>query len=199
MSETQASLYEVFEHQKTDLLIALLSSEPTLCPTLLIVRARDTVHSLTSELNRNKFVTNSLHGNKKPELRLRTLEDFSAGKFPILVSTESILREMSIPETCRVIYFEPPERDEDYIEHLRTGRAVISLLTQHESAQTARLEKLAVPLLRLRLEGFPYDSQPKYQKTPRTGNKTNSKPLQHKKPKLKNKGPRRKTGRTRKR
>ena len=50
--------------------------------------------------------------------------------------------------------------------------------------------------------GFTYDKQPRLIKTQSKkghSNKTGSKPLQHKKPKLKNKGPRRKTGRTRKR
>ena len=199
MSDHIASIYEVFEHQKTDLLIALLQSQPALSSNLVLVRSKDTLHSLTSTLNQKNLVTNSLHGNKKPELRQRTFKDFVEGKFPVLVSTEAILRDMPHPEDCPLIYFEPPERDKDFLEHLNNQRSVVVILTQHESAQSTRLEKLSGSLPRLHLDDFAYDSQPKHQKTARTGNKTNSKPLQHKKPKLKNKGPRRKTGRTRKR
>lgn len=200
MTEHNASIYEVFEHQKTDLLVDLLQRSSISSPALVFVRSRDNVHALTSDLNKAGVTTDSIHGSKKPELRDRTLKEFLSRKFPVLVATESVLRERDLSPVNAIVYYEPHERDDDYREHLGGGHQLISLISQSEHNQAAKLDDLAgSPLPRKKLEGFPYASQPKNKKGQGGGNKTQSKPLQHKKPKLKNKGPRRKTGRTRKR
>lgn len=167
---------------------------------IIFVRSRDLVHALTSDLHNAGLASDSIHGSKKAELRERTLKDFLAGKFPALVATESVLRDSDLTSVDHVIYFEPHELDADFLKHLETSKEVITFITQKEHNLLQKLDKLAdADLPRKKLEGFPYASQPKNQRGAGGGNKTQSKPLQHKKPKLKNKGPRRKTGRTRKR
>lgn len=200
MPDCTQSLYEVFDHQKTELLIHFLKEIPAGEKVAIFLRSRDGVHALTTALNVSGFPTDSLHGNKKPELRERTLKEFREGKFLVLVATEAILREAGPCEVENVVYFEFYEREADYQRHLEAASTLSVFITQDEHNLIAKLEKVAGPTLKKkRLEGFPYASQPKNKRGPGGGNKTGSKPLQHKKPKLKNKGPRRKTGRTRKR
>ena len=200
MPASSPFIYNVFDHQKTDLLIALLKEIPATESVVVFLRSRESVHTLTSELNKAGISVDSVHGSKKPELRERTVKEFLARKFQVLVTTESVVRETDLSSVETIIYFEFHERDADYLRHLENGGRVINFITQEEHSHLPKLDKLAggeVP--RIRLEGFPYATQPKNKKGPGGGNKTQSKPLQHKKPKLKNKGPRRKTGRTRKR
>ena len=200
MATCTPSIYEVFDHQKTDLLIALLKETPGMTSVAVFLRSRDNVHLLTSTLNTAGLTTDSVHGSKKPQLRERTLREFLAGKFRILVATESTTRDIDLSSIPHIIYFDFHERDTDYLRHLESAEQVINIITQDEQKHLLKLNKLiGSELPRKKLEGFPYASQPKNKRGPGGGNKTDSKPLQHKKPKLKNKGPRRKTGRTRKR
>lgn len=200
MPDRVPSLFEVFDHQKTDLLLRLLKEGSTAEKTLVFLRSRDAVHALNPILNAAGISTASLHGNKKPELRERTLREFREGKFRVLVATESVLREADAGEIDHVVYFEFYEREADFRGHLESKARLSVIITQDEHNLIPKLEKATGSALeRTRLEGFPYASQPKNKRGPGGGNKTGSKPLQHKKPKLKDKGPRRKTGRTRKR
>jgi len=200
MAACTPSIYEVFDHQKTDLLISLLNDSPEMTSVVVFLRSRENVHLLTSALNTAGLAADSVHGTKKPELRERTVREFLAGKFRILVATESVTRAVDLSRVAHIIYFEFHERDADFLRHLESADEVLTFVTQEEHSPLLKLDKLthaAIP--RKKLEGFPYASQPKNKRGPGGGNKTQSKPLQHKKPKLKNKGPRRKTGRTRKR
>jgi len=200
MAACTPSVYEVFDHQKTDLLISLLNHSAKMTTVVVFLRSRENVHALTSALSAAGISVDSVHGNKKPELRERTIKELLEGKFRVLVATESVVRATNLAKVGTVIYFEFPEKDADYLDHLETAERVLSFSTQDEHRLLLKLDKL-VPdgIPRERLEGFPYATQPKNKRGAGGGNKTQSKPLQHKKPKLKNKGPRRKTGRTRKR
>ena len=200
MANCTPSIYEVFDHQKTDLLISLLKETPEMKSVAIFLRSRENVHLLTSTLNAAGLATDSVHGSKKPELRERSIREFLAGKFRVLVATESTTREVDLSSIAHIIYFDFHERDADFLRHLESAEEVLSFITQEEHNLLLKLDKLiGTEVPRKKLEGFPYASQPKNKRGPGGGNKTDSKPLQHKKPKLKNKGPRRKTGRTRKR
>ncbi|MDE0859086.1 MAG: C-terminal helicase domain-containing protein [Akkermansiaceae bacterium] len=200
-------IHEVFEHQKADLLHHLLETEEDLHTVIVFSRSRDAVHALTSSLNKAGIPVGSLHGNKKIELRERSLRELKEGKIRVLVATEAVVRLLDIAGVRNVIHFEFHELDEDYLRRVecvqRAGGEVLTFVSPKDLNLLGKLEELVGETLpRRTAEGFAYDDQP------RTGkdlvgqvdrsNKTNSKPLQHKKPKLKNKGPRRKTGRTRK-
>ncbi|YCM43934.1 helicase-related protein [Verrucomicrobiaceae bacterium 227] len=194
------SIYEVFDHQKTDLLISLIKASPEMKSVVVFLRSRENVHLLTSALNSAGLATDSVHGTKKQELRERTVREFLAEKFRVLVATESVMREVDLSTVAHIVYFEIHERDADFLRHLESAKEVLTFITQDQLSLLPKLNQLVdgdIP--HKKLEGFPYATQPKNKRGVGGGNKTQSKPLQHKKPKLKNKGPRRKTGRTRKR
>jgi len=202
------SIYKVYEHQKTDLLLHLLAHRPEIDQAIIFLRTRDGVHSLSTTLRNADINIDSLHGNKKPELRDRALKDLRESRVRILVSTESSVRDLDLTGIHYFIHFEFHELDEDYLlrcDHAKkSGGEVITFVTQKETSLFQKLELLVeTELPEKTAEDFSYDDQPRVIKAPTAKgsgpNKTKSKPLQHKKPKLKNKGPRRKTGRTRKR
>ncbi len=201
------SIHEVFEHQKVDLLHHLLTENEDLHGVIVFSRSRDDVHALTSSLNQAGIKVGSLHGNKKVELRERALKELKEGGIRVLVATEAVVRLLDISGVRHVIQFEFHELADDYLKRVAcveaSGGEITTFVSPTDMNLLAKLEDLVgEELLRKIAPDFIYDEQPKKGKVlgddPNRSNKTSSKPLQHKKPKLKNKGPRRKTGRTRK-
>lgn len=204
MPPTLQSIYEVFEHQKRDLLLHLLASRSFPTPALVFVRNRETLLALNTEAGLNDLATDTISGSKKVELRERALQDLKKGTLQAIFATESVLSKADLSGIKSIIHFDFHEIDQDYLKRAESELAEITtFVTQGESKNLEELSKLvAVPLEERIAEDFSYDSQPRNFRTqPKKGqsNRTKSKPLQNKKPKLKNKGPRRKTGRTRKR
>ena len=204
MPATLQSIYEVFEHQKPDLLLHLLASEILPAPILIFVKNREPLLALNTKAGLNDLATDTITGSKKIELRERALHDLKKGTLQAIFATESVLREADLSGIKTIIHFDFHEIDQDYLKRAESDLAEITtLVTQNDLNKLDDLEKLVTgPLEKRTVEDFAYDSQPRnIRAQPKKGhsNRTNSKPLQNKKPKLKNKGPRRKTGRTRKR
>lgn len=204
MPALRQSIYEVFPHQKEDLLLHLLNESICESPTLVFVRSKETLHALNTAASRQDLETENISGNKKPEVRDRALEALKENAIKVLFATESVLRESDLSGIATIIHFDFHEIDADYLSHVESSSSeVITFITKNDQNRLSSLEELAKGKLEKCLaDGFTYDKQPRLMKTQSKkgqSNKTGSKPLQHKKPKLKNKGPRRKTGRTRKR
>ncbi len=205
MATCSHSVYEVFAHQKTDLLLHLLSRDLESQKTLIFVRSREQLQALTTALVHAGIAADSVSGSKKPELRSRALCELLTGKLRALVATAAILRDSDLAGIEQIIHFDPHELESDYLSHLEISRKEVStFISQNDQKALKALEEISnPPLSRKKALNFDYHSQPRKIRGPikktHAANKTNSKPLQNKKPKLKNKGPRRKTGRTRKR
>lgn len=205
MKVATQSIHEVYEHQKFEFALHLATQNADCQSTIIFIRSRDQLHSLTTELKLAGLKAESISGNKKPELRERAITDLKNGNIHFLVATEAVLRDTDLSGTERIIQYDFHELDQDYLKRSEScSLGITTLVTQNDAKLLARLEELIGNQLEKKyLSNFNYDDQPQYIKPLRAKgcgpNKTGSKPLQHKKPKLKNKGPRRKTGRTRKR
>lgn len=196
MSATLASIHEVFDHQKSDLLIHLLESSPEKEHVMVYTRTRDGVHALTAELNRTDVRVESLHGQKKLELRNRAISALKQGKVRVLVATDAVARELDLSGVHHVINVDVPELDSDYLARLEAvGVAegqMLTMISPKDVQERLRLEQLTgVELPSVQAEGFIYDSHPSQVKSSRKkGGKSKglrSKPLQNKKPKFKHK------------
>lgn len=204
MASCLQSIYEVFEHQKTDLLIHLLTRDEQISNAIIFLRSKDDLHALATIIRNEGIASDTISGNKKPELRDRALKNLQNGDIRILVATEAMLREADLAGLSRVIHFDFHELNPDYLKRVEIcTEEVTTLVTQKDQKHLKALQELAgSSLVEKTAEGFPYADQQAPTKRPGAKgsgpNKTGSKPLQHKKPKLKAKGPRRKTGRTRK-
>jgi len=198
------SSYSVFEHQKSELLVHLFQTKALKTPALVFVRNRETLHSLKTEASAAGLASDSISGTKKPADREQVLRELADATLDLVFATASPLRDCPPSNIATIVYFDPPELDDDYLASLDLAAQEITiLLARNDHATLPRLQKLTEAALIEKIDpDFNYDKQPRHLRIkPKKGqsNRTQSKPLQNKKPKLKDKGPRRKTGRTRKR
>lgn len=65
-----------------------------------------------------------IHSNKSQNYRMRAIEEFSAGKHRILISTDVMARGLDLDKISHVINFDTPAFPENYMHRIgRTGRA----------------------------------------------------------------------------
>ena len=98
-------------------------------------------------LLKNDINCKVLSGDIDQRQRLRTLEDFKAGKIKVLVATDVAGRGIHIEGVSHVINYTLPEDPEDYVHRIgRTGRAgasgiSISFASEDDSFQIPAIEK----------------------------------------------------------
>jgi len=89
-----------------------------------------------------------IHANKNANKRLRTVEDFAAGKCRILVASDLLARGIDVEGVTHVVNFVLPDAPEDYVHRIgRTGRAqragvAISMSAPYEEDSLQAIELL---------------------------------------------------------
>jgi ATP-dependent RNA helicase DeaD len=115
-------VYEIWREDKLNVLIRLLD-EPTEGATLVFGRTKHGVRNLGLKLERMGYNVDVLQGNLSQGQRDRVLEDFRAGKTPILLATNVAARGLDVLHVTRVINYELPETHELFTHRVgRTGR-----------------------------------------------------------------------------
>ena len=90
---------------------------------LVFGRTKHGVQKLSDELVKRGFKADAIHGNKKQNQRIRTLEKFKTNVIQILIATDVAARGLDIPNVSHVINYDLPESREVYIHRIgRTGR-----------------------------------------------------------------------------
>ncbi|MDP3994852.1 MAG: DEAD/DEAH box helicase [bacterium] len=91
---------------------------------LLFGRTKHGVQKLSNELVKRGFKADAIHGNKKQNQRIRTLDKFKNNRIQILIATDVASRGLDIPNVSHVINYDLPESYDAYIHRIgRTGRA----------------------------------------------------------------------------
>ncbi len=91
---------------------------------LIFGRTKFGVDKLAKALSRRHIHSESIHGNKTYNARIRALEAFKRGKVVALVATDVAARGLDIPAVSHVINYDLPSTYEDYVHRIgRTGRA----------------------------------------------------------------------------
>lgn len=91
---------------------------------LVFGRTKWGVQKLSDELNRRGFKAGAIHGNKRQNQRLQTLEQFKKNRISVLLATDVASRGLDIQNVTHVINYDMPATYEDYIHRIgRTGRA----------------------------------------------------------------------------
>lgn len=194
LSMISHAIYEVFHQQKNALLLHLLSETTELTHTLIVLRGREDVHALASDLQKEGVAVDSIHGKKKPELIARVMRELKAGVLKMVVVTDASARNLDLDGVKSVMQGDFPELKEDYQARLARveaeGEGVLySLATPDDRERLAQVEVLLdTKIQRSSVEGFNYDAKservrPTRNKTPKRGPR--SKPLQNKKQKWK--------------
>ena len=138
-------VYSVTARHKFDLLYNLLMQKH-LTQVLVFGNRRDRSRYIADRLNASGIRCELLSGDVPQNKRMRTLDDFRAGKIPVVVATDVAGRGIHVDGISHVINFDFPYEPQDYVHRIgRTGRAgaagiAISFACEDESFVIPEIE-----------------------------------------------------------
>ncbi|MEZ5507378.1 MAG: helicase-related protein [Gammaproteobacteria bacterium] len=115
---------------------------------MVFANRRDETRDLTHKLRDYDIKCAMLSGDVPQQKRIRTLEDFRAGRIRVLIATDVAGRGIHIDDITFVVNYHLPEDPEDYVHRIgRTGRAgksgtSISFACEEDAFQLPAIEKL---------------------------------------------------------
>ncbi|HTP66432.1 MAG TPA: DEAD/DEAH box helicase [Geobacteraceae bacterium] len=116
-------LYHVARKEKFPLLLGILGREGAE-RTMVFVNTKREAEFLHERLNANDYPCRVISGDVEQKKRLRILEDFKAGRLPIMIGTDVASRGLHIEGVSHVINYDLPQDAEDYVHRIgRTARA----------------------------------------------------------------------------
>ena len=133
--------------KKRSLLVRLIRSRD-MRQALVFVRMKRDANRLARQLQQDGIIAKEIHSDRSQADRMQALEEFKAGKVPVLVATDIAARGLDIEELPFVINYELPHTPEDYVHRIgRTGRAglqgeAISLVSPEEMKFLEDIERL---------------------------------------------------------
>ena len=91
---------------------------------LVFVNTKRQVDKIEKHLYIHGYKVDSIHGDKRQNVRKRSIEKFKEAHSRILIATDVAARGLDIKDITHVINFDIPNNYEDYIHRVgRTGRA----------------------------------------------------------------------------
>lgn len=117
------SLYQPASDEKVPLLLGLLDAmKPP--RSIIFVNTKRVAEKIESYLLGNDIACGTLSGDVRQSKRQRILEDFTAGKLPVLIATDVAARGLHIDDVSHVFNYDLPQQAEDYVHRIgRTARA----------------------------------------------------------------------------
>lgn len=115
--------YRVNNNEKNTQLNRLLMLErPESC--IIFCNTRFAVDRVQSFLSRKGYSCQALHGDIPQARRLKTIQQFKQGEFPLLVATDVAARGIHVESLSLVINYDVPIDKDNYVHRIgRTGRA----------------------------------------------------------------------------
>jgi len=118
------ALYNVARGDKALLLVHLLRQLDPGALSLIFTRTKHGADKLVKDLHRASIRAEAIHGNKRQNVRQRTLNAFRGGDTPVLVATDVAARGIDVDNIALVVNYDLPNEPETYIHRIgRTGRA----------------------------------------------------------------------------
>jgi len=139
-------LYRVGSHIKLNLLLGLLKMRAPK-NVLIFTNMKHTAFLVSKQLQANGHKARFLNGDLPQSERLKIIEDFMAGRFPILVATDVASRGLHIDDLEMVINYDIPQDCENYVHRIgRTARAgatglAITLASEKTADNLEAIEK----------------------------------------------------------
>lgn len=116
-------LYQPGSDEKIPLLLGLLE---TLQPprSIIFVNTKRAAEKIEGFLLGNDINCGTLSGDVRQSKRQRILENFTAGKLPVLIATDVAARGLHVVGVSHVFNYDLPQQAEDYVHRIgRTARA----------------------------------------------------------------------------
>ncbi len=139
-------LFIVDRAQKHDVIAEVAGREGR---TIMFVRTKHGVDTLTKRLARVGVRAGALHGGKTQSARTRTLAEFREGKVGVLIATDVAARGIHVDDVSLVVHVDPAADHKDYLHRAgRTARAgergtVATLVAYNEVRNTERMMRRA--------------------------------------------------------
>jgi len=142
----QQVYYRVNHREKSIQLNRLLLAErPESC--MIFCNTRNAVDQVQLYLSRKGYASQALHGDIPQGRRMKTIEQFRQGEFPLLVATDVAARGIHIDCLSLVINYDVPNEKDSYVHRIgRTGRAghggrAITLVTNDDIMDLYEIEE----------------------------------------------------------
>lgn len=145
--------------------------------TLVFVKTKHNAKKLASNLSKEGFEADSLHGNLRQNKRNIVISKFRANKIHVLVATDIAARGLDIPHIEHVINYDLPQQAEDFIHRMgRTGRAgasgtAWSFVTPSDKRKWFEIEKILNPGLKSSSDNRSNDRRDNFSKKKSFGKK----------------------------
>ncbi len=139
-------LFIVDRAEKSDVIAEVAGREGR---TIMFVRTKHGVDTLTKRLARVGVRAGALHGGKTQAARTRTLAEFREGKVAVLIATDVAARGIHVDDVTLVVHVDPAADHKDYLHRAgRTARAgergtVATLVAHNEVRNTERMMRRA--------------------------------------------------------
>lgn len=113
---------KVARDKKFEALQEILNKD-TVEKALVFGRTKHGVQKIADKLAKRGFRVEAIHGNKRQNQRVRTLDRFKQDKIQTLLATDVASRGIDVKDITHVINYDLPETFNDYIHRIgRTGR-----------------------------------------------------------------------------
>ena len=123
VSEIDQELFHVSSDEKMKLLIGILQREKP-ASAIIFCNTKRGCEVLGKRLKLNGFESDFLIGDMPQVKRLKVLENFKAGKVPMLVATDVAARGIDVSDLAMVVNYDLPNEAENYVHRIgRTARA----------------------------------------------------------------------------
>jgi len=117
------SVFHVHRADKAALLTTVLKTT-AVSRALVFTRTKHGADKVVERLLRDGITAEAIHGNKRQNVRQRTLANFKSGRTPVLIATDIAARGIDVDDVSHVINYELPNEPETYVHRIgRTGRA----------------------------------------------------------------------------
>jgi len=116
--DVSQSINWVDEHDKLETLIQYLNVEMKKLKgglVLVFVETKRSADSLELKLGQQGVFASSIYGDKSQNEREMALQEFKAGRTPILVATDAVLRGLEFPNVMLIVNYDLPMNIEDYV------------------------------------------------------------------------------------
>ncbi len=108
--------------EKFPMLVSLLQKKG-FEKVLIFVETKRFADEIESRLQNENFSAAAMHGDKRHNERVRTLEAFERGRIKILIATDVAARGLDVKDITHVINYDTPSTYDTYVHRIgRTGR-----------------------------------------------------------------------------
>ncbi len=141
------SVYFVEKKNKPALLAHLFTTLP-MARAIVFSRTKHGADKVVQHLHKRGIKAEAIHGNKSQNVRQRALDNFKAGRIPILVATDIASRGIDVDNISHVVNFDLTHEPETYVHRIgRTARAgssgaAVSFVDKDERSNLRAIEKL---------------------------------------------------------